>query len=374
MRLYMRRARYVMALDAIHRQSEITFGNMGDLTVDIEADETCFKSWSESYEDEETKEMKRKYFWYIWFGLKQRGSVNKLWLKSMGVRCSHQAPTVPQLSREEYLTCLQEANFGPQTNAVMLTDAAPTFVNTGHVGVVDAHQVNHSAKEFARSIEALANVKSREVRPAMASTNMLDSEWKRIKTQLQDSLSAKTEAKRDELGMHIRAAQWRRMTSTEDPWRAWCAAAQKFRDKVAVAFDGEDDEERNPAVEDLVEEGGAPQMDGPVDVAEPPASEDESDLLPSPVLLAGSILGPREEGVPEEVHAHMESLAQCGAIPVTQLEQRKRNKRVGKTEYGVPQWLAHALKYGYISPNLEAPKGYKWKYARGQWQLCAKGG
>ena len=132
----------------------------------------------------------------------------------------------PQLSREEYLTCLQEANFGPQTNAVMLTDAAPTFVNTGHVGVVDAHQVNHSAKEFARSIEALANVKSREVRPAMASTNMLDSEWKRIKTELQDNLSAKTETKKDELGMHIRAAQWRRMTSTEDPWRA---AAQKVQ-------------------------------------------------------------------------------------------------------------------------------------------------
>ena len=79
-------------------------------------------------------------------------------------------------------------------------------------------------------------------------------------------------------------------------------------------------------MEDLVEEGGAPQMDGPVDVAEPPASEDESDLLPSPVLQAGSILGPREEGVPEEVHAHIESLPQCGAIPVTHLNGRETNE------------------------------------------------
>lgn len=30
-----------------------------------------------------------------------------------------------------------------------LMDSAPTFVNTGHIGVVDTHQVNHSEHEFA---------------------------------------------------------------------------------------------------------------------------------------------------------------------------------------------------------------------------------
>ena len=133
----------------------------GRKTVDIEADETCFKSWSESKEDPETGENTTMFYWYVWFGFKERGTVSKLWLKPMGIRCSHNAPTVP-LTRESYLKVLEEAGFCAETRAVMMTDSALVFVNTGHVGVQDAHQVNHSVHEFARSVEVIYSTSSCE--------------------------------------------------------------------------------------------------------------------------------------------------------------------------------------------------------------------
>ena len=78
---------------------------------------------------------------------------------------------------------------------------------------------------------------------------------------------------------------------------------------------------------------------------------------------------------PLEVHVRMEGLAAMNAIPVTSLEQRKRNHRVPNTDYGVPQWLAEALRYGYVGPNLRAPAGYVWKATTAnEWQLHVKGG
>ena len=99
----------------------------GHKTVDIEADETCFKSWSESKEDPETDEKTTTFYWYVWSGFKERGTVGKLWLKPMGIRCSHNAPTVPQLTRESYLEVLEEAGSCAETRAVMMTDSAPVF-------------------------------------------------------------------------------------------------------------------------------------------------------------------------------------------------------------------------------------------------------
>eukprot|EP00438_Fugacium_kawagutii_P032704 Skav204478 [mRNA] locus=scaffold5533:162641:166985:- [translate_table: standard] len=338
-RKYMHRARWVMAYDALFRQGNITFGQAsGDRTVDIEADETCFKSWRESFTDPNTAETKTKYYWYVWFGFKERGTVSKMWLKSMGVRCSHDAPTVPQLSREDYLACLNEAGFCETTRAVMMTDSAPTFVNTGHIGVVDAHQVNHSEHEFARSVEVLANVKTRETRPGMASTNMLDGEWKLMKKQLQDKLSAKSEEKQQELGIHIRAAQWRRLTVAEDPWTAWCAAAQKHRAKLEEEFGPE--EKAISAGADVGADDG-PACSSPVPIEE---SSAESELFLSPQRNR-SILGDKEDGVPVELHEQMEALAHQSAIPITRLDQRVRNKRMGNTSYGVPKQLAEALRW-----------------------------
>ena len=117
---YMSRARQVMALDAERRQADITLREARSLhvfnerplerfdveksttyspdyqTVDIEAGETCFCSWSEKYIDAESG---GSFFWYIWFGLKQRGAVGTLWLRDMGAalfmtsQCPRSSPT-----------------------------------------------------------------------------------------------------------------------------------------------------------------------------------------------------------------------------------------------------------------------------------------
>ena len=46
-RRWYRTARVIMSADALRRQSKITHGCNGNLTTDIEADETCFCKWSE---------------------------------------------------------------------------------------------------------------------------------------------------------------------------------------------------------------------------------------------------------------------------------------------------------------------------------------
>ena len=67
-----------------------------------------------------------------------------------------------------------------------MSDSALAYRRIEHKGLVDKHLVNHNSipKELTRSVSALANVKTRAPRPAMASTNLIDSEWKRhLKTR-----------------------------------------------------------------------------------------------------------------------------------------------------------------------------------------------
>ena len=53
-------------------------------------------------------------------------------------------------------------------------------------------------------------------------------------------------------------------------------------------------------------------------------------------------------GVPREIHQRMEELAASGGVPVTTLEQRRRNKLTGGTSYFVPAELQEALHNGYL--------------------------
>ena len=116
---------------------------------------TCCGSWSEKYIDAATGPERRKFFWYIWLGLKQRGTVRTLWLRDMGGRTSHDKPVPPQLTNDDFISSLNAAGFNEKTRAVLMTDSAPAFVACGHPGVVDTRNVNHSEGEFARSIEVV---------------------------------------------------------------------------------------------------------------------------------------------------------------------------------------------------------------------------
>ena len=89
-RAWMFRARFIMHLDALERQKSIVFGcAAGGLTTEIECDETCIFKWKEE-PAEDDPDQRMKYNWYVWFGFKQRGSLDKLWLKCMGVRTSRE--------------------------------------------------------------------------------------------------------------------------------------------------------------------------------------------------------------------------------------------------------------------------------------------
>ena len=108
------------------------------------------------------------------------------------------------------------------------------------------------------------------------------------------------------------------------------------------------------------------------------------DVLPVPTvetfaspagLAAGvALLGERGPDVPEPIHAEMERLAQLGALPIATLEQRRRNKGTAGSTYGVPRFFAAARQHGYLSPNFEAPSGYRWVSRSGAWTLTVKGG
>ena len=87
-----------------------------------------------------------------------------------------------------------------------------------------------------------------------------------------------------------------------------------------------------------------------------------------------ALLGERCEGVPLEVHRRMIKLATDGCLPITSPAQRSRQRATASSGSGVPQPLLEALRYSYISPNLEAPRGLVWRCRGKAWVLCPRGG
>ena len=63
---------------------------------------------------------------------------------------------------------------------------------------------------------------------------------------------------------------------------------------------------------------------------------------------------------PPDVTSRMEALIQSGALPRVSKQQRKRNRLTGGTSYGVPPDLREALHWGFVHPNLPAPRGMRW--------------
>ena len=96
---------------------------------------------------------------------------------------------------------------------------------------------------------------------------------------------------------------------------------------------------------------------------------------PNRGATSSSSLGAAGKGVPPQVHAHMQDLANRGALPITTTQQRERQRFTSGSEYGVPHFYADARRWGYIGPNLPAPEGYIWRCGgHCQWVLCVRGG
>ena len=227
-RRWMDVAQAVMAADAWYRQEEIVFGHLDDnATADIEADETVFGHWKEARPG-----LPAIHHWWIWLAVKQRGGLG-MWMKDCGVRSSmadeRGAARPPQLRVDEWVWVMNKL-FDEDTRAVLMSDMCPVFVNTSHCGIVDKHQVNHSEHEFIRSVEVLANVVTRQMRPGMAGTQMLDREFGVMKGEtVTQGKTAATPQGRARLTTAIRASQWRRMVSTSDRWPEYCRAVHRMR-------------------------------------------------------------------------------------------------------------------------------------------------
>ena len=175
-----------------------------------------------------------KWHWYVLFGICQRGNHKSLWLKPMPLRTSRGEARIPQISKTEYLQALDEAGFCAKSNCVAMTDAAPTFASTGHLGIVQHFSVNHSEKEFSRAVEV---VYKGEIRPAICHTQTIDRAWRSLKENLPAHTSARSEEKKVTLEIYIRSQQWQMFHSGEDRWRAFCIAVEQFKSYLAQVPD-----------------------------------------------------------------------------------------------------------------------------------------
>ncbi len=77
---------------------------------------------------------------------------------------------------------------------------------------------------------------------------------------------------------------------------------------------------------------------------------------------------------PLALHARMVELHARGGIPFTTVAQRERNQGTAGSTYGAPPEFADAVRFGYLSPNLPAPSGFRWKARGGTWTLAPLGG
>jgi hypothetical protein len=84
-------------------------------------------------------------------------------------------------------------------------------------------------KEYSRSVEVVADVVTKRLRPSMAGTLMVDRAWRTLKDRLpKGGLSAQTANGRHKFTLHLRAAQWKRMHSTADRWPLFCEEVKRW--------------------------------------------------------------------------------------------------------------------------------------------------
>ena len=228
-------ARAIMEAGALRLQALLVFGRLADnKAADIECDEAQFFKWSEECEDGE-----RDYHYYVWLGVRQRGSPDKFYLEDLGVKTSHGEGRLPPLSPAVWHEVCSRI-FKADSNLVQMSDSAVAYTRRPWgLGIVDAHSVNHSRKptpELARSVEALADVSTGEKRAAICSTNLIDPTWGKMKSSIPDGgVTGKTPQGRQRLASYIRMAQWKIMHSTYDRWGPFCREAALYERGLLAA-------------------------------------------------------------------------------------------------------------------------------------------
>ena len=120
-----------------------------------------------------------------------------------------------------------------------MTDSASAYAEVECAGVVEKHKVNHSALEFARSVEVLKNVNTRAVEPGTAGTFVIDGEWRRLKEGIPDSLNRRTPAGRQRIKYYVHAQQWRRSHRLSDMWPIYCSVLHQWRSQGGVYWSGD---------------------------------------------------------------------------------------------------------------------------------------
>ncbi len=109
--------------------------------------------------------------------------------------------------------------------------------------------------------------------------------------------------------------------------------------------------------------------------AQSPAAEAQQVHPAGPVGHEGiDVLGCPAGGCPADGHARMLQLFAKGGIPLTSVQMRLKHKPTPGESYKLPDSLMEEFSHGYISPNLNAPPGFKWIRRGVGWLLVPVGG
>ena len=327
-------ARDIMCDDALEKQSKIIFGELPDnKTADFECDEMqCFK-WREDPVGDDQEVL---YHYYVWVGIYQRGAPEKLALKERGIRTSRGEGRIPPLDTEFWLEFCAES-FNEKSNMVQMSDSAAVYTSRPFaIGIVDGDSVNHSRKpipELSRSIEVLADVVTKEKRPAVCSTNLIDPTWRRVKEGIPDSASAKTPADRIKMTKYVRAQQWKIMLSTYDRWAPFVAAAARYAKKAEAA---------NPSEHGVGRRNlrNMSTKSKNLHAANESVSEKNGDLVPQPLAACASTdkveLQPLPNSSGKQQNVQIRSSWACP--PHSTLE-----RSMGTAMASAPQWYNNVL-------------------------------
>ena len=148
---------------------------------------------------------------------------------------------------------------------------------------------------------------------------------------------------------------------TERMLRAWIVWGQEAADKeqhkkiwgrVLLA-------KKRGTIPSLADLGAMGQARQPRRAADS-ASANPAKSAPARRVVGKSTDSAAAPGTPDTVAERMEAMMAEGSLPRTTQAQRARNRRTKGTEYGVPPALIEALQWGFISPNLPAPRGMVW--------------
>lgn len=220
-RRYYHTARSICALDAIAREKQVLHGGRFPFTTLVEVDESRFGHWKEKNGEEEV------HMHWVWQGVVTRGDMTSLVIWEYGVTKSTGHGPIPPATHDKWKTKCDEL-FNKDSHVVLFSDGAACYEEE-HEGIVEHHAVIHSNHEYTRPEMVTVNVETGQKKSLLVGTQLLDCCWGRLKDDVPPGLAVNTEAGRATKTEYIRAAQWRIIIGTENPWEAFCAAARKWQ-------------------------------------------------------------------------------------------------------------------------------------------------